>query len=210
MTRRLDLPDGAEARGGLLHAPSAERNAGPILDVLLPAMPPTGRVLELASGTGQHVAALAAARAGLRFEPTEPDPLRRMTIDRRCAGLANVARARDLDVALPGWGAAGPWDAVMVVNLLHLISDAEMSVLLDEAARGLARGGLFAIYGPFRRADAPMSPGDVAFDQSLRGQDAAIGYKAVEVVESVLSALGLRTERVEMPANNLMLLARAP
>ena len=210
MTRKLDLPDGPDTRGGLLHAPSAERNVGPILDVLLPALPAGGRVLELASGTGQHVAALAAARPDLRFEPTEPDPLRRRTIDRRCAGLANVARARDLDVAMPGWGGDGPWEAVIVVNLLHLISDAEMAVLLDEAARGLAAGGLFALYGPFRRADAPMSAGDVAFDASLRAQDAAIGYKAAETVESVLSALGHRAERVEMPANNLMLLARRP
>ncbi|MBM2575087.1 DUF938 domain-containing protein [Jannaschia sp. Os4] len=204
----MDLPDGAEARDGLLHAPSAERNAEPILAVLDPRLPTAGRVLELASGTGQHVATLAARHPGLTFEPTEPDPLRRMTIDRRCAALPNVAAARDLDVSVAGWGARGPWDAVVVVNLLHLISDAEMAVLLDEAARGLARGGLFAVYGPFRRADAPMTEGDAAFDASLRSQDPAIGYKEAEVVESVLAALGLRPERVEMPANNLMVLAR--
>ena len=98
----------------------------------------------------------------------------------------------------------------MVVNLLHLISDGEMAVLLDESHRALAPGGLMAIYGPFLRDGRATSAGDAAFDADLRAQDEAVGFKDVAAVETVLRVLGLDVETVAMPANNLMLLARAP
>ena len=209
MIRRLHLPDStAPAEGGLLHAPSAARNLAPILDVLLPALPHAGRVLELASGTGQHVAAMAAHRADLTFQPTEPDADRRAAIDARCRTLENVGPARALDACAPGWGAELAIEAVVLVNLLHLISDAEVAVLLDEVAQAVAPGGLFALYGPFLRGGQAVSEGDAAFHLSLQAQDPAIGYKEIEVVETVLSALGFAVDRREMPANNLMLLAR--
>lgn len=210
--RRLHLPDagGRPDADGLMSAPSAARNLAPILDVLLPRMPRRGRVLEIASGTGEHLAALAAHRPDLAFRPSDPDPARRAAVDLRCRGLPNVASAADLDAGEPGWAALhGPADAIVVVNLLHLISDAELSVLLDEAARALAPGGLLAIYGPFLRDGAATSPGDAAFDADLRLQDAAIGYKDAGVVATVLGVLGLPPEAVEMPANNLMLIARS-
>ncbi|MGB3408491.1 MAG: DUF938 domain-containing protein [Jannaschia sp.] len=210
MTRKLNLPDGARApdTSGLMVAPSALRNLGPIVDVLVPRLPRRGDVLELASGTGQHIAALAVHRPDLTFHPTEPDPVRRAAIDARCQGLENVAPAGDLDACAPGWAIVEGADAIVVVNLLHLISDAEMSILLDEASRALAPGGLFAIYGPFLRDGVAVSEGDVQFDADLRAQDAAVGYKDVEVLRTVLSVLGFTFDAIEMPANNLMLLAR--
>ena len=213
MIRRLDLPDGPGTadREGRIHAASAARNLGPLLDVLLPRLPRRGRVLELASGSGQHIAALAAHRPDLSFVPTEPDPDRRIAIDARCRGLPNVAQAADLDACRSGWGAiARPVEAVIVSNLLHLISDAEMAVLLDEALRALASGGLFACYGPFLRDGAATSDGDRAFDACLRAQDPEIGLKDAETIETVLAVTGLRADRVEMPANNLTILGRMP
>lgn len=209
MIRRLDLP-GAPApadESGLMFAASASRNLDPILTVLMPRLPRKGDVLELASGTGQHVAAYAVHRPDLTFHPTEPDPARRAAIDARCRGLPNVAPAGDLNACEPGWAMPGAADAIVVVNLLHLISDAEMSILLDEAARAVTPGGLLAIYGPFLRDGIATSEGDAAFDAHLRGQDPTIGYKDVEVLRTVLTVLGFSLDVVEMPANNLMILA---
>jgi SAM-dependent methyltransferase len=209
MIRRLDLPDAAGTPGedGMMDAPSAARNLAPILDVLLPRMPRAGDVIELASGTGQHVAALAANRPDLSFHPSDADPARRAAIDARCRGLPNVAEAGALDAGRPGWAVDRSAQAVLVVNLLHLISEAEMSVLLDEAARALAPGGLLAIYGPFLRGGRATSEGDAAFDAALRAQDPDIGLKEREVLDTVLQVLGFGHEWVEMPANNLILLA---
>ena len=207
--RALRLPDSVpNTEDGLAAAPSAARNTAPILAALRPRLPRRGRLVELASGMGQHAAALAAAHPGLRIEPTEPDEARRAIIDARCFSFPNVAPARGLDACAPGWGAAMRADAVLTVNLLHLISDAEMAVLLDEAAQAVVPGGVLAIYGPFLRNGLPASRGDAAFDADLRRQDAAIGYKDAGAVEQVLALLGFGLERIAMPANNLMLVGR--
>ena len=211
MTRRLRTPesDAAPDAEGRITLAAAERNRDAILQVLLPRLPRRGDVLEIASGTGQHIAALAAHRPDLDFHPTDPDPQRRASIDAHCRGLPNVAPAGNLDAGQPGWAGETAAAMILVVNLLHLISDGEMSVLLDEATRALAPGGLLAIYGPFLRDGVTTSEGDADFDASLRAQDPSIGYKDAEVVQTVLRVLDLQVETVEMPANNLMLLARS-
>jgi len=209
MIRRITTSKVVEDAEGKLIAPAAERNRAPILDVLLPKMPRRGDVLEIASGTGQHIAALAAHRPDLTFHPSDPDPTRRASIDAHCRGLPNVAPAGDIDAGQPGWAIQDAADMVLVVNLLHLISDGELSVLLDEASQALAPGGLLAIYGPFLRDGQPTGDADRAFDANLRAQDPMIGLKDIDVVRTVLNVLELKVEVVEMPANNLMVLARA-
>ncbi|WP_245947152.1 DUF938 domain-containing protein [Jannaschia seohaensis] len=190
-------------------SPAAERNLGPILDVALPHLPARGTVLELASGTGQHVAAFAAHRPDLIFQPSDIDPARRAATDARCRGLPNVAASVALDAGEAGWAALhGPVEGLIVVNLLHLITDGTMAVLLDEAARALSPGGRLAIYGPFLRDGVATSEGDARFDADLRAQDIGVGYKDIEVLTTVLGVLELSPRIVEMPANNLMVLGR--
>jgi len=193
-------------------APAAERNADPIAAVLDRHAPATGRALELASGTGQHAAAFARRFPGLDWQPSDADPTALPDIRAWCAGCANIRAPVVLDAARPGWADDWPgFDLVLVVNLLHLIPDAAAETVLDEAARALATGGVLALYGPFRRAGRLVSDGDARFDANLRAQDPRIGYKDVETVEERLRAGGLELrERVEMPADNLMLVAARP
>ncbi|WP_308916025.1 DUF938 domain-containing protein [Jannaschia sp. LMIT008] len=198
----------AAASDGTMTAPAAERNLIPIMDALVPELPERGAFLELGSGTGQHVQALAAAAPHMTFHPTDPEPDRRAAIDARCHDLPNVRPARDLDAGVPRWADGLRAQAIYAANVLHLISDAELAVLLDEAAKALDRGGLLAFYGPFLRDGGPVSPSDDAFDAALREQDPAIGLKDVAMVETVLGTLGLSVRRVPMPANNLLVLAR--
>jgi hypothetical protein len=208
--RKPRLPDApVPTKDGLLASPAVARNLLPILRALLPALPREGRLLELASGTGEHLAAIAVRCPGLECRPTEPDPERRAAIATRAATLPNMAEPLGLDACRAGWASEhGPVEAVMVVNLLHLVSHGELSVLLDESARALSPGGLLAIYGPFLRHGEATSAGDRAFDAHLRGEDPTIGYKDVDDVTTVLEVLGLAVERRELPANNLLLLAR--
>ncbi|WP_412507795.1 DUF938 domain-containing protein [Roseovarius sp. SYSU LYC5161] len=199
---------------GRLHAPAAERNAAPILELLRLHAPERGRALELAAGTGQHAAHFAAALPGLDWQPTEIDAERRSSIDAwaAAAGLPNLRAAIDLDVTAPGWGAhhAGQ-SLVLLVNLLHLVSAIEARTVVSETAQALAPGGVFVLYGPFLRDGEATSEGDAAFDASLRAQDPAIGYKDDFEVIDWLHAAGLElAEVVEMPANNLALVARRP
>lgn len=200
--------------GAKLIAPSAERNLGPICDLLDHVAPKAGRALEIASGTGQHVAAFAARLPGLHWQPTEPDPARRASIDAYAAetGRDNIAPALELDAAQPGWGdRLGGQSLIVLINLLHLIPMTAVETLIKEAARALDPGGRLVIYGPFMRAGELTSPGDEAFHASLTAQDPATGYKDdFDVIDLILGAGLEMAEVIEMPANNLALVAEKP
>ncbi|WP_101068872.1 DUF938 domain-containing protein [Roseovarius salinarum] len=218
MSRRLNLPDSASVAkpgdDGRLHAPSAERNAGPLTALLRHHAPATGRALELASGTGQHAVAFARALPDLDWQPSEVDAERRASIDAWAArdGLPNLHPAIHLDATAPGWGAAHAGQAlVLLVNLFHLIGEAEARTIVAEAAQALAPGGRFIVYGPFLRDGEATSDGDARFDASLRAQDPGIGYKDdFDVVDWVHEAGLVLVDVVEMPANNLSIVARRP
>ena len=214
--RDLHLPDstalGDGAPDGRRCAPSARRNAAPILEVLQAHAPATGRALEIASGTGQHSAAFAAAFPGLDWQPSDlaPENITSIAAWRAASGSANLRAPILLDACAAGWAQEhGPRDLILAVNLLHLVSEAEASTLIAEAARALAPGGLLALYGPFRRDDGFASAGDADFHARLTAQDPATGYKPLAWVLSELRRAGLSADTpVAMPANNLMLLAR--
>lgn len=206
----LKLPDtGAQTLpDGRRMVASAARNAGPILEVLL-GLGLKGRLLELASGSGLHAAEMAG-KLGLDWQPTDVDPANFPSI-RAWAGFAGstIRPPILLDATTPGWAAgSGQWDAVLLVNLLHLIPQMAAATVLAEAPQALSLGGTFCLYGPFLREGQATSPGDAAFDASLRQQNPLIGYKDLAWVLDHLSRQGLSVRVVEMPANNLLLLAQ--
>lgn len=207
----LRLPDsGAETTpDGRRHAPSAARNAGPILAVLQQVMPPRGLLLELASGTGQHAAAFSQALPGLVWQPSDINPDNMASIRAWSAGTA-IRPPVLLDATRAGWSADWPCDALLLVNLLHLIPAAAVETLLAEAGLALRPGGVGVIYGPFLRDGKATSDGDAAFDASLRAQDPAIGYKDLHWVTGQLAAAGLSVDLRQMPANNLALILTKP
>lgn len=217
--RQLNLPDSAAPNAqGLRSAPSALRNMEPIAEVLASVLPKMGRVLELASGTGEHIASFAGRWPGLQWQPSDVTAEHFATIEGWAARrfpdspAANLRAPIVLDACAPGWSTDfGPREVITLTNLLHLISQDEAAVLLGEVAKALTPGGVFCLYGPFSRGGMLMSEGDRAFDASLRAQDPLIGYKAIEWVEDRLREAGLEHERlIPMPADNLMLITRRP
>lgn len=215
MIRKLDLPDAAGAMADArISAPSALRNRDAITAELIRIAPASGRALEIASGTGEHVIAFAAAMPGLDWQPTDPDPTRRASIAAWVAdaGLTNISPALNLDAASPGWAKDhGPADLIVLINLLHLISMPEVAAVLAEVAKALTPGGRFALYGPFLRDGQTTSQGDADFDAALRAQDPAIGYKDMADVIAMLQSHGLaHADTIAMPANNLLLVFSHP
>lgn len=192
-----------------MSAPSALRNRAAIAEVVARNAPVSGRAIELASGTGEHVVTMAAATPGLMWYPTEVDEDRRRSVDGwvAAAGLQNVAPARHLDACAEGWSNVhDPADLIVLVNLLHLVPARSVAIALREIAAALAPGGAALIYGPFLRDGRATSPGDRAFDASLRAQDPKIGYKDADDIAAQMAGVGADlAQRLEMPANNLML-----
>lgn len=209
-----DLPNTAntadQGDDGRLFAPSSPRTKGPILDVFKARLGTSGRFLEIASGTGENLVHYAEHMPDWRFQPSDVDPERLASISAWIthSGVTNVAAPTDLDAAKSGWGASVEVDVIHVGNLFHLISEAQVKTILSESAQALDIGGSLIIYGPFMRAGELTSEGDERFHQSLTAHNPDIGYKDDFDMMVWLSEAGLEPrEVIEMPANNLCLIA---
>ncbi|MGF6673958.1 DUF938 domain-containing protein [Paraburkholderia tuberum] len=189
------------------HSPSVERNREPILAVLREALPASGRVLEIASGTGEHAICFAAALPGLDWQPSDADEEARESIAAWTAhaGLANVRAPLALDVHQSDWG-VDALDAVVCINMIHISPWSAAQALFDGAGRRLVDGGVLYLYGPYRRGGAHTAPSNEAFDQWLKSRDPEWGVRDMEAVVALGDTAGLTCERVvAMPANNFSL-----
>lgn len=186
-------------------SPAAERNKEPILEVLKTVLPTTGRVLEIASGTGQHVCHFAAAMPGIRWQPTEADPLQLPSLAARiaAAGLPNIEPPLALDVLRPDWPVAGTYDAILCINMVHISPWSATLALLHGAHKCLGSEGRLVLYGPYL-VDGTAVQSNLDFDASLKRRDAEWGLRELEEVTRQAYREGLiRTQVFPMPANNL-------
>jgi len=192
------------------HAPATLRNRDAIAAVLADWLPETGTVLEVASGSGEHVVHFAAAFPHLDWQPSDPDPagLTSIAAYRTEAGLANIAPPRALDASAPEWP-IDRIDAVLCINMVHISPWQATLGLFAGAARLLAAGAPLILYGPYIEPDVPTAASNLAFDASLRARDPAWGLRDIDAVTDAATAAGFAfAERRAMPANNLMLLFR--
>jgi SAM-dependent methyltransferase len=200
---------GASQRPGAW-APAAERNKGPILDVLRRVLPARGLALEIASGTGQHIVHFARALPALRWQPSEIDPELRRSIAAWIAAerLINVAAPVELDVERLPWPVAAA-DAVLAINLIHIAPWSAAQALVEGARNVLPPGGVLFLYGPFRRFGAHTAPSNERFDAELRVQDPRWGVRDMEAVAALAARAGFKLEQTAaMPANNFSLVFR--
>jgi ubiquinone/menaquinone biosynthesis C-methylase UbiE len=100
---------------------------------------PTDRVLELGCGTGSTALLLAGSVAQYHGTDISPEMIRiaREKADRDAVETITFTAAR----AEEGIAAAGPVDAILALNLLHLLPDAER--VIAAAQRSLPTGGWF-------------------------------------------------------------------
>lgn len=209
-----DRPTGAlpampvDGQDDRLYAPATQRNKAAIAAALARWLPSAGTVLELASGTGEHAVHFAAAFPQLAWLPSDPAAAHRRSIDahRRAAGLANLAAPLDLDVMAVDWPLAGPVEAMLCCNMIHIAPWAAAEGLFAGAARYLAAGGGLCLYGPFKRDGRHTAPSNEAFDASLRAQNPEWGVRDLASVAALAAEHGFAAPRVEaLPANNLAL-----
>ena len=207
-----------------LSSPAAERNRQPILEVLRRVLPPAGRALEIASGSGQHVSWFARYLPTWTWQPTEVAAESLPSIAAwSVLGAGDVAESRSahategplpnvlppllLDVCAAEWSVVGVFDAITCANMIHASPSATLPGLMQGAGRHLAPGGLLVTYGPYILDDEPLVASNVEFDAWLKSRDPSWGIRRLADVLAHARGAGLRLrERVAMPANNLMLI----
>ncbi|WP_245409941.1 DUF938 domain-containing protein [Pararhizobium haloflavum] len=191
-------------------SPSAERNKGPIADVLKRVLPNRGLVLEISSGTGQHVVHFARMMPHLTWQPSESDELCLEWIKQWIAAEAreNILPPVRLDVTELPWQ-AGPAAAVVCLNMIHIAPWSATEGLVRGAQAVLGQGGILSLYGPYLRSGVHTSPSNVAFDRELRSRNPEWGLRHVEDVTRCAALHGFgQPELHEMPTNNLSLVFR--
>ena len=216
MPLRENLPPTASQTENIgkkkLYSASAARNAPFILEVLSQYLPDKGKVLEIASGTGQHCTYFAEAFCALEWQPSEINPKRLDSIQAyiKETNQVNFNMPLSLDATAENWAKEiDAYNVIIVINFFHLISNKEMKNLIRESSLALQTNSYFVIYGPFMRGGELTSDQDIKFHTSLIECDPDIGYKDDFDILDEIEANNLSPEAIiEMPSNNLMFIAK--
>ena len=203
---------------GRLDAPSFHRNHEPIWSVLGPFLADkSGDVLEVGSGTGQHVVEFARRAPAIRWQPSDlpVEHLRSIEAWRTTSGLANVRAPVAIDLSVRDWPsrldvvAPGSLLAILCINVLHISPWHVSEHLLGGAPHLLRPDGRLFVYGAFKRGGEHTSPSNAAFDASLRNGNPEWGVRDMDDLDVLARRAGLRlTEAIPMPANNFVLVFR--
>lgn len=193
-----------------LQYPATERNRDAILDVLRGVLPEAGLVLEIASGSGEHVVHFARAFPNLTFQPSDPEDaaLHSIAAWTQDTGAANVLPPVMLDAASDRWPVVKA-DAILCINMIHIAPWRATEGLLREAAALLPQGAPLYLYGPYRQASVVTAPSNEAFDDSLKARNPEWGLRDLEIVAALARDSGFSAPVVTaMPANNLSVVFR--
>jgi SAM-dependent methyltransferase len=170
-------------------------------------LPAKGVVLEVASGTGEHVVHFAAAFPDLTWQPSDYDPAGLASIEAWSSesGLPNILSPLRIDASAADWPLTRA-EAIICINMAHIAPWEASEGLFAGAARLLAPGAPLYLYGPYREAGVTTTQSNEAFDVSLKARNPAWGLRSVEQMNALAAHSGFALEaRVEMPANNLSL-----
>ncbi len=182
------------------------------MDVLRDVLPDRGTILEIASGTGEHIVHFARAFPHLHWQPSDYDAagLASIAAWRGESGASNILAPLHIDASAADWPVTDVVDAILCINMVHIAPWAATEGLMAGAARLLAPGAPLYLYGPYREAAVPTAESNEAFDASLKSRNPEWGLRQLEDVIALAARYGLALERrIAMPANNLSLVFRA-
>lgn len=211
-------PIALEARNttedGRLYSPSAARNKDAVCTAFLDVFADGSRIVELASGTGEHGAHIVANTASVRWLYSDIDAasLRSQAAWRTRVSTERLLGPVPLNLLDDTPEAAtehGPFDGVFAANLLHIAPFRVGERLFAHAKGLLTEHGRIFVYGPFAR-DGNWVESNARFDQSLKHQDPAWGVRDLEreLLPLAMQHGFVLDHTIDMPANNLSVVFR--
>jgi len=197
-----------EKTGARLFSPTAARNKAPIGDIITTYIPKGGKVLEIASGTGEHGAYMCGLRPDITWQPSDPNMESRASQDdwaSECSG--RMLKSLSIDTTQPKWTEYLPnYDVIYCANMIHIAPwDAALG-LVRGAGKILSIGATFILYGPFLE-DKATAESNFRFDEMLKSRNSAWGVRNLEDVKYIFSEAGFtHTARIVMPKENRTLI----
>ena len=188
---------------------AAERNMSPISQKLTELVTAESvRVLEVGSGTGQHVAFFAERFPAWEFQPSDQNDEYFEVIRQRISGATNVQAPIVTDLLSPPSFETTRFDCLIAINVFQVapINVVEGLYKLGQAA--LNPGGKIITYSPLTHHGRFTSQGDASFDARLRDRDPNLGIRGVEELRTQAERFGFSTfTEHPMPANNWLTVA---
>jgi len=213
--RRFDIMSTYNMKsGGKIFNGSADRNKGPILDVLKQVHKGqengAKHVLEISSGSGQHVVHFAEQFTQWKWQPSD------------CAGkyidsimayldekkLPNIKEPIVVDVTTDSssWGdgtLVNSIDLMININMIHITPIECTHGLFGAAGNLLRSGGRLMTYGPYAEDGILVPESNVNFDAWLKSENPAWGVRDVAMLKALAKEHGIILESMfDMPANN--------
>ncbi|MBD2319798.1 DUF938 domain-containing protein [Phormidium tenue] len=198
------------------YAPATLRNREAILETLLQILPPTGNILEISSGTGEHAVYFAPHLQPRQWIPTDPNPIAISSIIawQKYYPSPNLLAPITIDVTESDWQRDPQLQnqdiqAIVNINMIHIAPWTACLGLISGASKILPEGGLLYLYGAYKQNGKHTAPSNADFDASLRNQNPEWGVRDLEAVIDVAIAQNLVLQTVQpMPANNLSVIFR--
>jgi cyclopropane fatty-acyl-phospholipid synthase-like methyltransferase len=164
-------------------------------------------VLEIGSGTGEHMRFWAQSLPKVKFFPSEISPLGREAIQANCKNVSNIVLPPlSIDLLDTASTFAPEVDVVIAVYLFHVvpISAIERFAALCEHAKVVAVYGAFARHGQF------TSSGNKQFHKMVSKANSDFGLRDVEnEMIPTFAKHGLMIEKIlEMPEENFLIIWR--
>jgi Protein of unknown function (DUF938) len=192
------------------YAPATLRNRDFILDVFRDVLPMTGVILEIASGSGEHIVHFARNLPSLVFQPSDPDRDARLSVAAwvKATGVTNVRAPIALDALDSVWPIASA-DGIICINMIHISPWEATLGLIKGAVAILPPASPLYLYGPYIREGVAAAASNQAFDRSLRARNPDWGLRDLEAVSAIAGSVGFSAPDItEMPANNLSVVFR--
>ncbi|WP_434687525.1 DUF938 domain-containing protein [Pseudanabaena minima] len=198
------------------YAPATLRNREAILETLLQILPPTGNILEISSGTGEHAVYFAPHLQPRQWIPSDPNPIAISSITawQKYYPSPNLLTPLMIDVTETDWQTHPQLQnqdiqAIVNINMIHIAPWTACLGLMSGANKILTEGGLLYLYGAYKQNGKHTAPSNADFDASLRNQNPEWGVRDLESVIDVAVAQNLVLQTVKpMPANNLSVIFR--
>lgn len=188
------------------YSEACERNKSPIAEQLQLQFANCKTVLEIGSGSGQHVLHFADIMPNITWQPSDLAPYLPGLAANVERSSTNVLTPQQLDENSNCWLPNTTFDGLFSANTLHIMPWSQVEAFFARSSKQLNINAKLCIYGPFNYNGQYSSPSNAQFDLWLASRQAGSAIRDIEAVAEQAKHNGFELiNDIKMPANNQLL-----